>query len=176
MQRNVKALEDTNNLHLRCMPYVTLLGSKFYLVDRWTCTHHEDKLGKACTHFKMGILVAAELQVSIALLVVIHMHSLCESVGEQASPHGSEACVGLRHMDASHSDAVSWLDRARQLALQLDVQAAWGGTLRYLHAPTDEAPQGIVSQCQGHALLSFCMQYTTLDIARPTQREGLRAV
>ena len=92
------------------------------------------QIGNVCTYFKVGVLVTAQLQVSIALLVVIHMHSLSEGVSKQASLHSSEASVRLRHMDTSHCDAISWFDRAGQLALQLEVQAAWSSTLRYLHA------------------------------------------
>ena len=38
----------------------------------------------ACTYSQEGVFVTAELQVSIALLVVLHMQRFCGGTGDQA--------------------------------------------------------------------------------------------
>lgn len=91
------------------------------------------------SHRKEGVLVPAELQVSIALLVVLHVHGLGVGAGQQARPHGLEARVGLSEVDASDGHAVPRLHTPRQLAPHLQVQATGGGPLRHLcvhsHSP-----------------------------------------
>ena len=84
------------------------------------------------TYRQEGVFVTTELQVSIALLVVLHMHGLCVCAGQKASPHGLEACVRLCEVNTSDGDAVSRLHTACQLTLQLQVQAARGSPLRHL--------------------------------------------
>ena len=86
------------------------------------------------TYNQKGIFVTAELQVGIALLVVLHMHCLSVGAGQQAGPHGLESSVGLCEVNASNGDAVSRLHTACQLSPHLQVQAPWGGPLGYLCA------------------------------------------
>ena len=84
------------------------------------------------TYRQEGVFVTTELQVSITLLVVLHMHCLCVCAGQKASPHGFEACVRLCEVNASDGDAVPRLHTACQLTLHLQVQAARGCPLRHL--------------------------------------------
>ena len=78
------------------------------------------------------ILVAAELQVTVALLVMLNVHGFSVGAGEQASLHCLEACVGLCQVHACDGDTVSGLDAASQLSPQLDVQASGRCALRNL--------------------------------------------
>ncbi len=84
------------------------------------------------TYRQEGVFVTTELQVSITLLVVLHMHGLCVCAGQKAGPHGFEACVRLCEVDASDGDAVPRLHTACQLTLHLQVQAARSSPLRHL--------------------------------------------
>jgi len=84
------------------------------------------------TYRQEGVFVTTELQVSIALLVVLHMHGLCVCAGQKTGPHGFEACVRLCKVNASDGNTVPRLHTACQLTLHLQVQAARGGPLRHL--------------------------------------------
>ncbi len=87
------------------------------------------------TYRQEGVFVTTELQVSIALLVVLHMHGLCVCAGQKTGPHGFEACVRLCKVDASDGNTVPRLHTACQLSLHLQVQAARSSPLRHLPPP-----------------------------------------
>ncbi len=84
------------------------------------------------TYRQEGVFVTTELQVSITLFVVLHVHGLCVCASQKASPHGFEACVRLCEVNASDGDTVPRLHTACQLTLHLQVQAARGSPLRHL--------------------------------------------
>ena len=84
------------------------------------------------TYRQEGVFVTTELQVSITLLVVLHMHGLCVGASQKAGPHGFEACVRLCEVNARDGDAVPRLHTACQLTLHLQVQAARSSPLRHL--------------------------------------------
>lgn len=100
-----------------------------------TVVSHCSLTGGCKDHYrKKGVLVAAELQVCIALLVVLDVHGFHVGVGQQASLHGSEASVGLCHVNARDGDAVTRLHCPRDLAPELNVNATGGSSMRHLGA------------------------------------------
>lgn len=120
-----------------------------------TATSHCSNTGGCKNHHrKKGILVTAELQVCIALFVVLDVHGFHVGVGQQASLHGSEASVGLCHVNACDGDAVTWLHCPSDLAPKLNVNASGGSSMRHLettnplmHCCLRLSPFSIRQQC-----------------------------
>lgn len=110
------------------------------------------------TYRQEGVFVTTELQVSIALLVVLHMHGLCVCARQKASPHGFKACVRLCEVNASYGDAVPRLHTACQLTLHLQVQAARGSPLRHLPSQCHTMSSLVNHKADVDAALVICHQ------------------